>query len=487
MYERSRQLCLQTYSKPTLSPTAHLEAALRWSLALPPRNMAVFGALYAWRDRTARALDESVHYVLPKGALIELSRAMPTTAADVRRLLGKGSGLSGGASMLLSRAEEVAQVIAQGQQQLLQPQLSLQQQDASAAAGGDGLGVAGASASAVVVKPKELPAIVPRKLGAVAVKAAPSAAAGGGGSSSARGLFGKASSSKRTTTQQQVVEPAPPQQPEQPHQQSEQPPQQHEATAPGVGTVSSSGVAAKALPPPRKASSSLGGLFSRKRPATAALGPAATASAGAKPAKTFRVDFLTVQPEENTPEAGGDAAAAAEAVAGQQGDGASDEQQQQQHQQRVTGAEIRAAVDQMAAEDSDAGVEDEDEAAAAAAAGAGDAEEAAGDWAELDYVPLSKQGPKKRLTRRERRQAAAAAAAVAAAATQSADTPPLVQQQAGPGNNKRKVGDRTFVACCNALFTLTCVLRWVVGNSHTHQHMLFDSPSQLTLVLTTLC
>jgi hypothetical protein len=130
--ERSRRICLTLYQREACHPTSYLSAAERWAVLLPPEGMAVFAALYEWRDRcwgvawlhvcirwfaaphdtlfscsesnavtrsrdfprlacqltmtatlavppcrTARLLDESTGYVLPKAQLIEVARLLP--------------------------------------------------------------------------------------------------------------------------------------------------------------------------------------------------------------------------------------------------------------------------------------------------------------------------------------------------------------------------------------------------------------------------
>lgn len=186
MFERSRQLCCGLYQKPPFSEGAYLAAAGRWGVALPPAGMAVFAALFAWRDATARALDESPGYVLPRAALVELSRGAPDDAAGVRRLLGRGSGLDGSASLAVARADEVVAVIRRGKQQAAGGGDAAAPGAAAAAPAGaaaaiDGGGGASGGAS---LKPRELPALQPGKLSALAARphagAAAAAAAGSG-------------------------------------------------------------------------------------------------------------------------------------------------------------------------------------------------------------------------------------------------------------------------------------------------------------------
>jgi hypothetical protein len=476
VYERSRQLCLQVYQKPSLSPTAHLEAALRWGLALPPRNMMAFAALYSWRDRTARALDESVHYVMPKAALLELSRALPSTTGDVRKLLGKGSGLSGGASLLLSRAEEVAQVIVQSQQQ--------QQQQQPATTAGAGTGAADgsvqppAAAAAAEVKPKQLPALVPRKVAAPAVRAVKPAAAGASGM---RGLFGKAGyssaaavqqqrgapkqpSQQPNTLQQQALDPSatPATQLQLPHEQlpQRQLPQQAAPSAPHSNMSSSGGsmLAGKTIAPARKGGGSVGGLFARK------LQPSAPSAATGSKHGRFKVDFLLPAADtaaaavaQSPAEAGAETASAAAAASSQGPDCTAELQAGQGGEvQRVSSAAVRAVVDQlMASGDHAEEAIATDEAAAAAAAGSslaaaataadggGSGQGSDGEDGFGEFVPLSQQGPKGKHKRKAAAAALLAAEAAAKAQVANGSKRQRVEQQQGSPRRKCKVSFRS--------------------------------------------
>jgi HRDC domain len=63
--ERSRQLCMQLYEKEMFRDDGYREAAERWRLNLTAKQLAIFAALYAWRDRVAREEDESTGVVTP--------------------------------------------------------------------------------------------------------------------------------------------------------------------------------------------------------------------------------------------------------------------------------------------------------------------------------------------------------------------------------------------------------------------------------------
>lgn len=56
-------------------------------MKLSSEQLSVFAAVYAWRDRKARALDEGAHYVMSKRVLQELARAMPSSVSAVRGLI----------------------------------------------------------------------------------------------------------------------------------------------------------------------------------------------------------------------------------------------------------------------------------------------------------------------------------------------------------------------------------------------------------------
>jgi len=55
----------------------------KWNRSLNNQQFAVFKALHAWRDQTARDEDESIRYVLPNHMLFTLAEKMPEEAAKV--------------------------------------------------------------------------------------------------------------------------------------------------------------------------------------------------------------------------------------------------------------------------------------------------------------------------------------------------------------------------------------------------------------------
>ncbi len=65
---RSRDLCLKRYEKERVDDTSHLllynRIIANHTTIFNSTQMKVFAAIYAWRDRIARAEDESVRYPL---------------------------------------------------------------------------------------------------------------------------------------------------------------------------------------------------------------------------------------------------------------------------------------------------------------------------------------------------------------------------------------------------------------------------------------
>lgn len=86
----SSKLCLQVYAKPRVSEAdcAALSDKLKSTVGLPELSELqhrVFTLLYFWRDRVARAEDESTGYVLPNHALMKLAKSAPSKAEQLFR------------------------------------------------------------------------------------------------------------------------------------------------------------------------------------------------------------------------------------------------------------------------------------------------------------------------------------------------------------------------------------------------------------------
>jgi exosome complex exonuclease RRP6 len=74
---RSRDLCLKKYEKDEFSDDSYLKLYNKYNVVFNQQQLRVFAALYNWRDKTARAEDESTRYVLPNHMLFNIAEHMP--------------------------------------------------------------------------------------------------------------------------------------------------------------------------------------------------------------------------------------------------------------------------------------------------------------------------------------------------------------------------------------------------------------------------
>ncbi|KAL0476579.1 exosome complex RNAse RPR6 [Acrasis kona] len=80
---RSRELCLRRYEKEQLKPDSHL---IYSNPRYDAKTVAVLKALYQWRDQTARAVDESVRYVMPRHMILNLTEGQPKNVNELLNL-----------------------------------------------------------------------------------------------------------------------------------------------------------------------------------------------------------------------------------------------------------------------------------------------------------------------------------------------------------------------------------------------------------------
>lgn len=87
--QNSNQVALKKYEKEVydaefgLGPNGWKNLLRKWRHPMTNQQHAVFKALHAWRDHTAREEDESLRYVLPNHMLFALVERMPTESAGV--------------------------------------------------------------------------------------------------------------------------------------------------------------------------------------------------------------------------------------------------------------------------------------------------------------------------------------------------------------------------------------------------------------------
>ncbi|KAF9189342.1 exosome nuclease subunit [Haplosporangium sp. Z 767] len=87
--QRSAETALRTHHKEIYDaedgegPNGWRNLYSKWNRALDNQQFAVFKALHAWRDQTARDEDESHRYILPGNMLFTLAEKMPVDSAQV--------------------------------------------------------------------------------------------------------------------------------------------------------------------------------------------------------------------------------------------------------------------------------------------------------------------------------------------------------------------------------------------------------------------
>ena len=88
--DRSAEVALRTYSKPTYDQHTYRRELAKRAERLSPTSEAVFARLHEWRDEIARKFDESWPYVLPSYVLFRIAEQLPLSEAaltDVARPL----------------------------------------------------------------------------------------------------------------------------------------------------------------------------------------------------------------------------------------------------------------------------------------------------------------------------------------------------------------------------------------------------------------
>ncbi|KAJ4971772.1 hypothetical protein NE237_004871 [Protea cynaroides] len=87
VYNRSYDICMQLYEKRLLTDTSYLHIYGLGEADFNLQQLAVVAGLCDWRDVVARTEDESIGYILPNKALLEIARQMPVIAGKLQRLV----------------------------------------------------------------------------------------------------------------------------------------------------------------------------------------------------------------------------------------------------------------------------------------------------------------------------------------------------------------------------------------------------------------
>ncbi|KAF2587583.1 hypothetical protein F2Q70_00036171 [Brassica cretica] len=86
VYKRSYDVCMQLYEKELLTENSYLHIYGVQAANFNAVQLAIVAGLCEWRDRIARADDESTGYVLPNKTLLEIAKEMPINVGKLRRL-----------------------------------------------------------------------------------------------------------------------------------------------------------------------------------------------------------------------------------------------------------------------------------------------------------------------------------------------------------------------------------------------------------------
>ena len=106
--DRSRDVCRKLYAPNATTPTSYredYEKNASEAKTLTTTQLAAYAAVFAWRDKKARELDESLGYVAPRALVLEIARACPATT---RALLAAARG---NAPLVAKHAAEIVDVV----------------------------------------------------------------------------------------------------------------------------------------------------------------------------------------------------------------------------------------------------------------------------------------------------------------------------------------------------------------------------------------
>ncbi len=106
---RSANIALKCYEKPIFRTDGYRDIIAKGSLKLSAIQTKVFERLYEWRDRVAREMDESVHYILSISLMTKLSTEIPQTIPDVEKCIAMENGKI--SSIYRSQMQSILQVI----------------------------------------------------------------------------------------------------------------------------------------------------------------------------------------------------------------------------------------------------------------------------------------------------------------------------------------------------------------------------------------
>ena len=105
--DRSRDVCRKLYAPNTTTPTSYREDYDKnapEAKTLTTTQLAAYAAVFAWRDKKARELDESLGHVAPRALVLEIARVSRDDARAARRARGN-------APLVAKHAVEIVDVV----------------------------------------------------------------------------------------------------------------------------------------------------------------------------------------------------------------------------------------------------------------------------------------------------------------------------------------------------------------------------------------
>uniref|UniRef100_A0A914HGI0 HRDC domain-containing protein n=1 Tax=Globodera rostochiensis TaxID=31243 RepID=A0A914HGI0_GLORO len=82
VYMQSAQICSLVYKQPRFNPKGYMKL-LRRGRRFNNRQLEALARLWAWRDRTARERDESLHFVLPDHMMLQMAETLPREPSGI--------------------------------------------------------------------------------------------------------------------------------------------------------------------------------------------------------------------------------------------------------------------------------------------------------------------------------------------------------------------------------------------------------------------
>ncbi|KAL3067995.1 hypothetical protein niasHT_037985 [Heterodera trifolii] len=82
VFMQSVQICQLVFKQPRFNPMGHMKL-LRSGRRFNNRQLEALARLWAWRDRTAREQDESLHYVLPEHMMLQIAETLPREPSGI--------------------------------------------------------------------------------------------------------------------------------------------------------------------------------------------------------------------------------------------------------------------------------------------------------------------------------------------------------------------------------------------------------------------